>query len=87
MNQLRTLQLCLSCTILVGICGCAAAYHDYPCGNVHYGYCAPPPLPYAGFEACPTPLAAGYLNNKHSNRVGTPEKPLAPPPIPEVVTE
>jgi hypothetical protein len=38
--------------------GCATAYHDYPRGCVPLNYCAPPPLPYRYYQACPTPLAA-----------------------------
>ena len=48
---------------LVISCGCSAAYHDYPCGCVPYRYCPPPPMRYAAYDACPTPLAACYLEN------------------------
>lgn len=44
------------------ILGCAPSYHDYPCGCVPYGYCAPAPLPFREFDdcCCPTPIAAEY---------------------------
>ena len=47
--------------LLAVACGCSAAYHDYPCGCVPYGYCPLPPLPYAAYETCHTPVAACYL--------------------------
>jgi len=50
----------LALPLLTSAGGCASAYHDYPCGRVPYGYCAPPPLPYAQYEACPTPFANRY---------------------------
>lgn len=39
-------------------CGCAQAYHDYPCGCVPYGYGPEPPLPYRRYASCPTPIAS-----------------------------
>jgi hypothetical protein len=45
---------------LAATTGCAATYHDYPDGCVPCAYCAPPPLPYATYEVCLTPIAACY---------------------------
>jgi hypothetical protein len=47
--------------LLFAVGGCAAAYRDYPCGCMPYGYCAPPPLPYTAYSPCPTPIAGCYL--------------------------
>ena len=41
--------------------GCARSYHAYPCGKVPYCYCPPTPLPYRHYCACPTCIAAQYL--------------------------
>jgi hypothetical protein len=51
----------LGAVVLATALGCAAAYHDYPCGSVQYGYCPPAPLPYAGYDACLTPVAVEHL--------------------------
>jgi hypothetical protein len=50
--------------LLAAACGCAAAYRDYPCGCVPYGYRAPPPLPYTAYDACPTPIAGCYVTEQ-----------------------
>jgi hypothetical protein len=47
-------------TLLVGLSGCAAGYHRYPCGCVPYGYRRPAPLPYASYCGCSTPIASSY---------------------------
>lgn len=62
-------------TLLVISGGCAAAYHDYPCGCIPYGYCPPPPLAYTVYNACPTPIARCYLADDVSARAD-----LAMPP-------
>jgi hypothetical protein len=51
----------LAASLLIASCGCAAAYHDYPCGCVPYGYCPSAPLRYAAYDACLTPVAACYV--------------------------
>lgn len=53
------LRLC-SLLLLISSAGCSVAYHDYPCGCIPYGYRTPPPLPYAAYDACPTPVALRY---------------------------
>ena len=62
MTLRKTLHLLLSIWLLISAGGCAAAYHDYPCGTVPYEYCAPQPLPYTGYDSCPTPIARYYLS-------------------------
>ena len=52
---------CFGVLLLVVSCGCSAAYHDYRCGCVAYGYCPGPPLAYTAYDVCPTPIAACYL--------------------------
>ncbi len=77
----------LSIFVLATALGCAAAYHDYPCGSVPYGYCPSPPLPYAGYDACLTPVAVEYLGPEkwHGNQGDAPpETQLA---VPNVATE
>ena len=44
----------------LGLSGCAPAYHDYPGGCVRYGYDPLPPMPYASYCGCPTPVAAEF---------------------------
>ena len=53
----RTLVLLVG-GLLAG--GCATAYHNYPCGCVHYKHCPSPPLPYTTYCGCPTPVAKCY---------------------------
>ena len=53
-------------SLLVAAMGCAAAYHDYPCGVVPLDYCPPAPLPYTGFSNCPTPIAQEYVSDDES---------------------
>ena len=60
MNALRRICCLLGAMTLVVASGCAAAYHDYPDGCVAYDYCPLPPLPYATYQACPTPVAQCY---------------------------
>lgn len=45
---------------LLGLSGCAGAYHAYPDGCVQYGYCPPRPLAYTAYHGCPTPIAARF---------------------------
>lgn len=70
--------------MLAATVGCAAAYHAYPCGNVPCGYCPPPPLPYAAFDACPTPMAADYMSGKKADLHGS---DLEYPAVPDVIAE
>ena len=79
----RHLRLGLCGLLLAATAGCAAAYHDYPCGNISYGYCPPPPLPYTGFDTCPTPLAADYFSGGKTAAEGS---NLALPAIPDAET-
>ena len=58
----QSLHRLLMVSLLIPTAGCAAAYHDYPCGPVPYEYCAPQPLPYTGYDSCPTPIARCYLS-------------------------
>ena len=63
MAFIKQLSRWLGVVVLATALGCAAAYHDYPCGVVPYGYCPPPPLPYAEYDSCLTPVAAEYLGS------------------------
>lgn len=60
MSIVRTTRRMLLLAVPLVLPGCAAAYHDYPCGCVPYAYCPPPPLPYVTYShcGCPTPIAA-----------------------------
>ena len=58
--------------LLVVSGGCAAAYHDYPCGCVPYGYFPPPPLAYTAYDACPTPVGRCYLEDELPARAPSP---------------
>jgi hypothetical protein len=60
MNAIRKLGNLSLLALLLGAIGCAAAYHDYPCGCPPYGYCPPSPLPYTVYCGCPTPAAMHY---------------------------
>lgn len=61
-NNSTTVAWVLAGLTMVAVVGCAAAYHDYPCGAVPLDYCPPMPLPYAGFDNCPTPIAREYFS-------------------------
>jgi hypothetical protein len=50
--------------LLAGAAGCAPAYHSYPNGCVQHGYCAPPPLLYRKYCACPAPIAQCLLSGQ-----------------------
>ena len=50
----------LAAILLITSSGCAAAYRDYEDGCVPLGYCPLPPLPYAEYRGCPTPIAERY---------------------------
>ncbi len=54
------LVLGATAALLFACSGCALSYYDYAdtCGCPSYGYCPPPPLPYASYCGCPTPRAA-----------------------------
>lgn len=60
MNGLRHAFNLILLGLLIGASGCAAQYHDYPCGCPSYGYCPPAPLPYEVYCGCLTPAAAHY---------------------------
>ncbi len=60
MSSKRAVWLVPATVFLAAACGCAPAYHAYPCGRVPYGYCPEPPLPHAMYCACPTPIAAEF---------------------------
>jgi hypothetical protein len=45
---------------LLGLSGCAGAYHAYPGCAVPYGYRPPPPPPYVNYRGCPTPVAVRF---------------------------
>jgi hypothetical protein len=45
---------------LLGLSGCAGAYHAYPGCAVPYAYRPPPPPPYVNYRGCPTPVAARF---------------------------
>ena len=58
MNVLHAIGCLFVALATVAVSGCAAAYHAYADGCVPYEYCPPAPLPYACYQACPTPVAA-----------------------------
>lgn len=49
---------------LIFVAGCAADYHSYSCGCVPLDYRTPAPLPFVGYDGCPSPTAARYLQAK-----------------------
>lgn len=58
---------CLLAVVLaISITGCAGAYHDYSGCRIPYLYCAPPPLPYVGYDGChcPTPVGSQYRQQR-----------------------
>ncbi len=50
----------LTAILLIASSGCAAAHRDYEDGCVPLNYCPLPPLPYAEYRGCPTPIAERY---------------------------
>lgn len=53
--------------------GCSVGYHAYPCGCVPLTYSPPAPLPYVGYDQCPTPQAVRYLGEPSPEHL--PDKP------------
>lgn len=74
MSRARNLVGWCGVFVALAASGCAAAYHDYPCGCIPYAYCPPPPLAYGPYEACPTPIARCYAL----------DQPALPHPAPHV---
>ncbi len=55
----------LAAFVLIGVGGCAPAYHCYTCGKVPCRYSPLPPLPYAMYEeaGCCDSIGQQYLSS------------------------